>query len=144
MKHFVSFVKAKSFRALSCHLPFLVDMKISKKISDFSPEAGERVKVTRKALGLTQEELAGLLGVTRGALANWERGSRLADVAAMTRFCRAYNLSLDWLYMGDMSQLPRALTKAILGKTLYQLEAAKQKQYADNVEEFNNRLLIPK
>lgn len=111
-------------------------MKISTKTSEFLPEVGDRLKVTRKAFGLSQEELAHLLGVTRGAIANWERGTRLADAAAMVRLCRAYRISMDWLYMGDMSQLPPPLEKVVLGKTQSRLEGSKQKHNIQNLVKF--------
>ncbi len=35
----------------------------------------ERLAPRRKALGLTQEDLAGLLGVQRSTVVRWERGA---------------------------------------------------------------------
>lgn len=37
-------------------------------------EFGERVKAVRTGAGLTQEQFASRLGVTRQAVSNWENG----------------------------------------------------------------------
>ena len=47
----------------------------------------QSIKTAREALGMTQSELAELLGITQGAVAQWENGlthpafERLAQVA---------------------------------------------------------------
>ena len=38
---------------------------------------GKQIRHLRTQLGMTQEELAGELNVTRQALSNWERGGSL-------------------------------------------------------------------
>lgn len=78
-------------------------------------EVGRRLAVTREALDLTQQQLAEEIGVSRGALGNWEQGSRLPDPAAMARLVQRYRVSLDWLYLGDPSNLPHHLAAKLLG-----------------------------
>lgn len=43
-------------------------------------EIGERIKAARKAKGLTQQQLAGELHITQGALQKWESGKNLPSV----------------------------------------------------------------
>lgn len=43
-------------------------------MSDMGHTPGERIRARRLALGLTQSELAGRLGVTQPALSQWESG----------------------------------------------------------------------
>lgn len=80
---------------------------------DFIRLAGQRLKVVREALDLTQEKLAEALGVTRSAVNNWEKGIRMPGPAAMSRMAGRYGISLDWIYRGDMSGLRVSLAEKI-------------------------------
>ena len=55
-------------------------------------------------LGLTQEELAERLGVSRGAVGNWETGAGISRRHGRARADLA-GVSLDWL-MSDQSHVP--------------------------------------
>ena len=77
-------------------------------------EVGRRLAATRKALDLTQAQLAEQLGITRTRLANWEVGRGLPDVDTMLHLNRRHSISLDWVYRGDLSNLPHHLAKRLL------------------------------
>ena len=47
---------------------------------------GEQLKAARHQSGLTQESVAGLLGVDPGTLSRWERGTRRPSQALLDRF----------------------------------------------------------
>jgi transcriptional regulator with XRE-family HTH domain len=79
---------------------------------------GRRLRATRVALSLTQEQLAAEIGVSRTALANWELGSALPDVLAMGRLSDRYGATLDWIYRGDMSGLRLSLANRLQGPSL--------------------------
>ena len=49
----------------------------------------------RKALRLTQEDVAEKVGVTRQAVAKWESGDSLPDLETGLRLARALGVSLD-------------------------------------------------
>lgn len=70
---------------------------------------GRRLADTRRALGLTQEELSDFLGISRGALGNYEQGQRLPDAAVMIRFADRYGVPMDWIYRGETAQLSTEL-----------------------------------
>lgn len=61
----------------------------------------ERIKELRRALGLTQEEFAGRLGIKRGALANYEVGRNEPIDAVVALMCREFRVSEDWLRRGQ-------------------------------------------
>lgn len=58
----------------------------------------------RRAKGLTQRQLAALLGVTPGAVANWEVGIRTPSFAMARRIASELEVSLDVLELGPQSR----------------------------------------
>ena len=59
---------------------------------------GKRLQVARKAMGLTQEKLAELVGVCDGAsISNMERGNRTMTDDNIQRFSEALNVTPEWL-----------------------------------------------
>lgn len=68
---------------------------------------GSRLRGLRKEAGLTQEELAYRLEVTRSTVANWERGLRSPSPETMRKLALLFNVSSDYLY-GRTSQRRRA------------------------------------
>ncbi len=69
-------------------------------------EFGEKVKAVRTKAGLTQEQFAQCLGVTRQAVSNWENGRNLPDIEVVIAMSRTFGVSLDELILGgeDMAQ----------------------------------------
>lgn len=68
---------------------------------------GARIHARRESLGLSQEKLAHLTGVTRNAVAGWEsgvepRGSTLRKIAA------ALDVSVHWLVTGESEPVASA------------------------------------
>lgn len=68
---------------------------------------GERIRELRKSMGLTLEEFAKPLGVTRATMSRIETGS--INVSSMMRafICEKYNVSEEWLKNGE--GLPRPI-----------------------------------
>lgn len=58
---------------------------------------GGRLAESRRHCGLTQEDLAGRLGVTPQALSKWERGSSFPDLVMLTGICEQLGISADYL-----------------------------------------------
>ena len=63
-------------------------------------EFGERVKAVRMGAGLTQEQFASRIGVTRQAVSNWENGRNLPDIEVVMPISRTFGVSLDELILG--------------------------------------------
>lgn len=64
---------------------------------------GKRVKDARTSLGLTQQQLADRVGVSRGAVSLWESGE-IREIGAehLMELARALRTSAEWLmYNGD-------------------------------------------
>ncbi|MFW7433208.1 helix-turn-helix domain-containing protein [Vagococcus carniphilus] len=59
------------------------------------------LKEKRKELGLTQQEVADHLNVTRQTISNWEVGKSYPDIPTLVEISNFYNLSLDYMLKGD-------------------------------------------
>ncbi|WP_156940166.1 helix-turn-helix domain-containing protein [Caldanaerobius polysaccharolyticus] len=58
---------------------------------------GKRIKELRTELGLTQEELAKKIGVTRAALSSWEINRRDPDTTTLQKLSEIFNVSVDYI-----------------------------------------------
>ncbi|WP_461203143.1 helix-turn-helix domain-containing protein [Enterococcus sp. N342-3-1-2] len=58
----------------------------------------EIIKEKRKQLGITQDELAKELKVSRSAISNWEIGRNYPDINTLIHLAQMYNMSLDSLF----------------------------------------------
>lgn len=63
-------------------------------------EFQNRLYELRKRAGLSQEQLADLVGVTRQAVQKWEAGASRPDMENLTALARYFNVTLDWLITG--------------------------------------------
>ena len=59
---------------------------------------GNNIKKYRRDLGITQEELAGILCITSQAVSKWESGAGLPDVTQIVPLAQALNVSTDALF----------------------------------------------
>ena len=55
------------------------------------------LKLYRKKFGFTQEQVAEKLGVSRQAVAKWERGDTLPDIENIIALADMYEVSIDFL-----------------------------------------------
>ncbi len=79
-----------------------------------SPAAiGRRLYATRRVLDLTQTDLAERAGISRTAYTQYEGGSKRPSIDVAIALVRTYRLTLDWIYLGDASNLPYAMAAAI-------------------------------
>lgn len=62
---------------------------------------GERVRITRKTLGLTLEDFGKKLGVTKTAISNIEHGNRSLTEQMAKSISREYGINYFWLTKGD-------------------------------------------
>jgi len=83
-------------------------------------EIGQRLRLTRKALGLTPTAICSELGIRRSTWSMDEAGKALPNTFDMIRFCERYGASLDWIFRGrisgvsyDLATKIRQLTKEI-------------------------------
>lgn len=60
----------------------------------------------RHKRGITQEELAAHIGVSKGAVSKWETGSSLPDISLLPQLASYFDISIDEL-MGYQSQMEK-------------------------------------
>ena len=58
---------------------------------------GERLRAERNKKGVTAAEVARSLGLTQGAISQFENGIRSPSTGALVALAKYYNVSLDYL-----------------------------------------------
>ena len=71
-------------------------------------ETANRLYELRKRMGLSQEELAEKLGVSRQAVSKWERSEASPDTDNLIALAKIYGMSLDELVFGEERKTPDA------------------------------------
>lgn len=57
----------------------------------------ENIKKARKAAGITQKELAEMIGVQQKDISRWENGERTPGIETFSNICKALKASADTL-----------------------------------------------
>lgn len=65
---------------------------------------GQFISERRRAIGLTQKELAERLGVTNKAVSKWETGGGMPDVSMLQNLSRILEVSVDELLAGEYAE----------------------------------------
>lgn len=80
------------------------------------PEIGARLALTRAALGYTQATMDKMMGGTSAGQAweNYEAGRRRISINHAEALCRACQLTLSWIYQGEINGLPPHIRDEIL------------------------------
>lgn len=65
-------------------------------------EFRDRLYELRKQKGMSQEELAGALDVTRQTVSKWEAGDSTPDMEKLTALGELFDVSLDQLVLGKV------------------------------------------
>ena len=64
-------------------------------------EFNEKLQQLRKQKGLTQEELAQMLYVSRTAISKWESGKGYPNIDSLKQLSNLFGISVDYLLSGD-------------------------------------------
>ena len=82
---------------------------------------GNRIAKYRKAKPMTQEELAGLLGVSSQAVSKWETDTSCPDIGILPKLCKVLGITTDELLTGNSNEVkmvPPAQRKSLDDLTL--------------------------
>ena len=66
-------------------------------------EIGSKLKNARNSIGLTQEQAAEALGVSRQTISNWENNKSYPDIISVIKMSDIYSVSLDHLLKEENS-----------------------------------------
>ena len=66
---------------------------------------GEKLQYHRKEKGISQEQLAEQMTISRQAISKWELDTSIPDVENIIQISKLFDVTTDWLLMGD-SEFP--------------------------------------
>lgn len=90
---------------------------------------GHRIKAARDAAGMSQEQLADLIGVTRNTIYNLESESTKPKADTLYRIAQATGKPLDWFFQDParpMSLFPALMAAAVEGLATMQADPAQE------------------
>lgn len=79
---------------------------------------GKKLKEIRKRFGLSQEQLAEIMNVSRQAITKWENEDGLPDVSNLQELSKIFGVTVDYLLNND-NNLPALSMKKKLDKNKY-------------------------
>lgn len=82
---------------------------------------GRRLELTRQVFGMQQNEFCERAKIATNTYNQYERGKKRPSIENAIALRQAYNLTLDWIYVGDPSGLRYETADAI--KALRQARA---------------------
>ena len=68
----------------------------------------EKLIHLRKAKGLSQEDLADHLGVSRQAISRWEKGDTFPDLPNLQKIVKEFSVSADYLICEEYTEVPHS------------------------------------
>jgi len=71
----------------------------------------EKLKECREESGLSQNDIAEKLSITRQAVSKWERGINEPDIETLVQLADIYNITIDQLLRADLSIVKRLAVK---------------------------------
>ena len=76
--------------------------------AEYTMRLAERIMTLRMARGLSQEELARQLGVSRQSVSKWETGASTPELEKLTALADFFQITLDELVRGEAMPAPGA------------------------------------
>lgn len=74
-------------------------------------DISNQIKTRREAMGLSQEQLAEKLYVSRQTISNWERDKTYPDVQSLLMLSILFGTSIDTLVKGDVTVMEEAIER---------------------------------
>ena len=93
---------------------------------------GQKLKEIRKRLGLSQEQLAEIINVSRQAITKWENDAGIPDISNLQELSKVFGLTVDYL-LNVQNNLPALIMKKELDKDKYK---NKLSSYAEILKEY--------
>ena len=103
--------------------------------NEFLKAMGQRIMVRRKALRMTQEELAEKLGVSTQMISNLELGKKAIRPENLVKVCDVLSLSANFVLTGSNT---KSAVDAVAEKLL-QLTKEELQMVSDMIDYMNNK-----
>lgn len=100
-------------------------------VSGYTSEYGQRVKLARRAAGLTQTELGDAVSLSRASVGNVEAGRQATSAEQTAQLAEVLGVPPGWLLVGDSSWTPPAPK---LSREQMRQIAARLREYARAME----------
>lgn len=78
-------------------------------------QINERLKEMRLNAGMSQEELASKLNVSRQSVSKWETGDSLPDILKLKQLSKLYDVSIDYI-VGILNLIGKKIRKKQVNK----------------------------
>lgn len=78
-------------------------------------ELGKQVATRRKLLGLTQEQVADRIFVSRQSISNWETNKTYPDIQSLLLLSQLFHMSLEELIQEDLAEMKNEVNKVEIG-----------------------------
>ena len=95
---------------------------------------GERIRLIRRELGLTQQEFAAQIGTTANVLTNYETGKKNPSAATANNICKTFGVNETWLRTGEGEMFRQLSRNERLDRFVDEL-------LAEESDSFRNRLV---
>ena len=79
---------------------------------------GQKLKQIRNRFGLSQEQLADIINVSRQAITKWENDNGLPDISNLQEISKVFGITIDYL-LDDKNSLPALSLRIELDKEKY-------------------------
>ena len=73
---------------------------------------GEKLQTLRRSRGLSQEQLAEILEVSRQAVSKWENGDSAPDLDRLRAICTYFGVTTDYLIWDEPEDAPQGAEEA--------------------------------
>lgn len=93
---------------------------------------GQKLKEIRKKFGLSQEQLAEIMNVSRQVITKWENDGGLPDVSNLQELSKVFGITVDYL-LNDENVLPALSMRKELDKEKYK---NKMTMYSEVLKEY--------
>ena len=93
---------------------------------------GEKLREIRKKFGLSQEQLADMINVSRQAITKWETDKGIPDVTNLQELAKVFGVTVDY-FLNDANRAPVLSMKKELDKSKYK---SKLSAYREILKEY--------
>ena len=98
-------------------------------------ELGEKIQISRKKKGMSQEDLANVLNVSRQAVQKWESGVSNPELNKVIELGRVLDVSLDWLLDEDKILKEEAVVEEETEDSLEEKESIEEETPTEEEQE---------